>query len=213
MINRTLRTLFAMVVLAVSTQTLAGAYEDILVAARDDRTETVVNLIQRGMDTNTSDRSGTTLLMLAAGNGNQQLLEFLLKSGANVLKQNQYGDTAVAIAALRGHLNLVRRLVEAKAAFETSGWSPLHYAAFAGHVEVAKFLIGKHCPLDAVAPNGQTALMLAAKNGHLDVVKTLIDADADMDLDDPSGNTALSLALKAGNTDIADYLRSEGAEE
>jgi uncharacterized protein len=212
-LDRLLSLLLAVSTLAIGSSALAGAYEDILVAARDDRTETVVDLVRRGMDTNTSDRSGTTLLMLAAGNGNEALIEFLLTNGANTLKQNNYGDTAVGIAALRGRLNVVRRLVEAGAAIHSQGWTPLHYAAFTGQKEVAKYLISRQAPLDALAPNGQTALMVAARNGHLDVVKLLVDADADMDLDDPEGNTALGLAIKAGNSDIADYLRSEGAEE
>lgn len=193
---------------------LAGAYDEILVAARDNRGDVVVDLVQRGMDPNTSDRSGTTLLMFAARNDNEQLLEFLLSKRANVLKQNKYGDTAIGLAALKGSLPIVRRLVAAGADIASRGWNALHYAAFSGHVDIVRFLVAsKGVVLDAPAPNRQTALMLAAKNGHKEVVKILIDADADMDLEDAQGNTALRLAVKAGNSEIADYLRGEGAVE
>jgi ankyrin repeat protein len=200
--------------LANSPPSLAGAYDDILVAARDNRGDVVVDLVQRGMDPNTSDRSGTTLLMFAARNDNQQLLEFLLSKRANILKQNKYGDTAVGLAALKGSLPIVRRLVTAGADIGNRGWNALHYAAFGGHVDIVRFLVtSKGVNLDAPAPNRQTALMLAAKNGHKEVVKILIDADADMDLEDAQGNTALRLAVRAGNSEIADYLRGEGAFE
>lgn len=208
------RFLFWLSFLVISPLALAGAYDDILVAARDNRGEVVIDLVQRGMDPNTSDRSGTTLLMFAARNDNEQLVEFLLSKRANVLKQNKYGDTAIGLAALRGSLLIVRRLVAAGADIAGRGWNPLHYAAFGGHVEVVRFLAtSKGVNLDAPAPNRQTALMLAARNGHKEVVKILIDTDADMDLVDAHGDSALQLAIKAGNSEIADYLRREGAVE
>lgn len=199
--------------LAHAPASFPGAYEDILVAARDDRAEVVIGLVRRGMDPNTSDADGSTLLMYAARHGNPELMEFLLKSRANVRKKNRYGDTAASLAALGGHLQMVRRLVEAGAELAGPGWNPLHYAAFGGHAEVVRYLISMQAPLDDRAPNRQTALMLAARNGHLDVVRLLVDADADMDLEDGEGNTALGIARKAGNRDVADYLESEGAFE
>lgn len=190
---------------------VAGVYDDILVAARDNRTDIVVDLVRRGMDPNTSDRSGTTLLMFAVANGNEELLEFLLRNKANILKKNKYGDTAVGLAVLRGHLQIVRRLVAVGADIATPGWNALHYAAFGGHAEIVHFLVSKGAPLDAPAPNRQTSLMLAAKNGHIDAVKALVNAGATTTLVDMDGNTALGIALKAGNSRIADYLRGEGA--
>jgi ankyrin repeat protein len=200
-----------LLLLAAPLPVFAGAYEDILIAARDDRTDIVVNLVQRGMDPNTSDRSGTTLAMFAAASGNEKLLEFLLMNKCNILKQNMYGDTAVGIAALSGHLSIVRRLVDAGANLGGRGWNPLHYAAFNGHTDTLRFLLERRAPIDAWAPNRQTALMLATKNGHLEVVRLLTEANANMELADADGNTALSLAVSAGNTVIADFLRAKGA--
>jgi ankyrin repeat protein len=213
MLRTLLPLLVWLVTSAASFAALAGAYDEILVAARDNRAEVVMDLVQRGMDANTSDRSGTTLLMFAARSGNEQLIEFLLEKRANVLKQNKFGDNAVGLAALNGSLPVVRRLVAGGADIAARGWNALHYAAYNGHVDIVRFLVAKGAALDARAPNQQTALMLAARNGHQEVVKLLIDADADMDLEDAQGNTALGLALKAGNSAIAAYLRGEGAVE
>ena len=184
----------------------AGSYDNILVAARDNRTEEVVQLLMRGMDPNTSDRSGTTLLMLAAGNGNVELIDFLVKARCNLGKQNQYGDTAIGLAALRGHIQAVQRLQEAGAPLDGKNWNPLHYAAFSGHEDIVRLLVERKAPLDARAPNRQTALMLAARNGHESVVHLLVEAGADATLTDDGGRNARDIAAAGNHRTIAEYL-------
>ena len=190
-----------------------GAYDDILAAANDSDTATVVDLLKRGMDVNTSDRAGSTLMMIAARTGNLQLLQTLLANRANVNRRNQYGDSAVMVGALNGKLEVVKALLEHGAELNTSGWTTLHYAVFGGDTDVLALAITKGGKLNARAPNGQTALMLAVKNGKLELVRQLIDADADMDIADFDGVTAIKLARKLGHEDIASYLRSVGAVE
>lgn len=191
----------------------AGVYEDILKAASNNETALVVDLLRRGMDVNTVDSQGTSLVMFAARFGNTELLDFLLSNRASVLKQNRYGDTAILLAALGGHLEAVRRLVAAGAPLEQAGWSPLIYASFAGHVDVIQFLAEQGADLDAQADNGMTAMMIAARNGHLEAVKALLAAGADPDIVDQNDESALDLAQKGGNTLIVEALRQAGAVE
>jgi hypothetical protein len=186
----------------------AGVYDEVLVAARENRTGTVIELLRRGMDPNTADPSGTTLMMIAAANGNIQLLETLLGIHANILKQNKYGDTALALAAFNGHLNAVQRLLDYGAQINGPEWNALHYAAFNGHADIVRYLVTKGADLNARAPNQQTPLMLAARNGHPEVARLLLEAGADRNMGDAEGNTALGIALKAGNDDIAGFLRT-----
>ena len=84
----------------------AGAYDDIIAAANNGDTPTVLDLLKRGMDPNTTDRNGSTLLMIAARNGNRALLEALLANRANANRRNQVGDTDVykrqAVARYQG---------------------------------------------------------------------------------------------------------------
>ena len=208
-----MRHLLAAGMLSLAVPAVAGVYEDILVAANENQTAKVVELLQRGMDVNTSDRDGDTLALIAARNGNNDLLDFLLRNRANVLKQNKYGDSPIMAATMQGHADAVRRLLAAGADVHNKGWNALHYAAYSGHTEIARLLIEHMADLDARAPNGQTPLMLAASAGYLDVVKLLVDNDADMDLEDADGHTAINLAERNGHADVVDYLRSEGASE
>jgi ankyrin repeat protein len=110
----------------------AGAYEDILSAAGNDDTATVTSLLQRGMDVNTADRSGNTLLMIASRNGNLALMKSLIAARANVNRRNQHGDTALLLAALKPAPEAARLLVENGADLNPSGWTPLHYSILSG---------------------------------------------------------------------------------
>ncbi len=202
--------LFAVLIIAAGLTigtAMAGAWEDILKAAESDDSEAVIGLLDRGMDVNTSDRTGTTLLMIAARNGNQTLVDFLLRNKANALKQNKFGDTAILMAAIAGRLQIVKDLVGRGVPVAGAGWEPLHYAAVGGQAEVAHYLLSKGAPINARAPNGQTALMLSIQEGKLPVAQLLIDAGADTSLRNPAGRTALDLAVAKGETAIAEALQ------
>ena len=186
----------------------AGAWEDILRAAEANETDKVAALLGRGMDANTSDQAGTTLLMIAARNGNEALLELLLKNRVNAMRQNSYGDSAILLAAMGGRVAVLKRLVEYGVPISGAGWHPLHYAAFAGHFEIVEFLLTKGALVDAKAPNGQTPLMLAAGQGHAACVRILIDSGADLAITDPDGRTALNIAEQKGMSEIVELLRT-----
>lgn len=208
-----LRSLMAALGLFLAFPASGGVYDDIIAAANKDDSAQVIDLLRRGMDVNTADRSGNTLLMIAARNANEELLDFLLKNRANVLRMNKYGDSAIMAAAFRGQVQIVRKLLDAGAKVRNKGWNALHYSAYAGHVEVVRLLVNGGAELDTQAPNGQTALMLAAKAGKLEAVKILVDADADLDIEDYDGKTAILLAKEHAHTETEAYLRDEGAYE
>lgn len=188
----------------------AGIYEETLSAVNLKDAGKVGELLRRGMDVNTTDPSGNSLLMLAAQNGDTSTVEVLLINKANLLKKNKYGDTALLLAALRGHLNTVITLVNAGAEIDPEGWTPLIYAAFEGHAEIVRFLLTLDIDIDAQAENGLTALMAASRHGHLDIVQILLEHDAAVNLVNQNNLTAKDLATKAGNTEIADVLSRAG---
>lgn len=192
---------------------VAGAYDEILDAAEQRDSEKVVDLLRRGMDVNTADPQGNSLLMIAARTDNQILLKFLLENRANVNRRNRFGDSATLMGCVKGHLEIVKLLHAQGGDLEPPGWSCLHYSVFAQNGALADWLVGQRVKLDQRAPNGQTALMLAVKHGSMEDVKRLVDADADMDLQDFDGVTALGLARKLGKSGIADFLAEEGADE
>lgn len=202
-------TLAVALMLAAPGFASAGAYEDLLAAAENGENATVFDLIRRGMDINTSDAQGNTLVMIAARTGNLVLLDSLLKNRVNVNRRNRYGDTAVMLAALQGHVEAVHRLTDHGALLDGEGWSPLHYAVFRGSSELVRYLLDKGASVDAVAPNRQTALMIAViQSGLPSLVQILLEAGANPELSDPDGLTARDHARKLGRTEALAILES-----
>lgn len=195
------RLLLRIAALFCTALAFAGVYEDLLLAADMGDTRGVIALLQRGLDVNTTDRDGNTLLMMAARNGNAELAAFLMKNRASLFKFNRNGDDALMLAAFKGDLEIVKALVAAGADLQHGGWGALHYAAFQGHAPVAGHLLQHGAPVNGT--NGQTALMLAANNGHAAVCDLLLAAGAETALVDPQGKTAADLARSGGNTDLA----------
>ena len=91
-------------------------------------------------------------------------------------------------------------------------WTPLIYAAFNGHLEIAKLLVKSGADVNAVSRNGSSALLVASRGGHIDIVKLLLANRADPNKALESGATALDVALKSENTDIAELLRKAGGK-
>src|SRR6185503_17146911 len=155
------------------------SYEKLLWSAAKGDVPTVSALLSQGLDPNTADSEGNTLLMLAARNGHDELVAFLINHKADVNKRSPHGDSALMAASLKGHLGTVKLLLANGAELSPAGWTPLHYAAFEGRPEVIKYLLDKRADKNGLAPNGYTALMLAARNGHVAAARELLFADAD----------------------------------
>ena len=148
--------------------------------------------------------------MLAARDGHVDTVNFLIKARAKVNARNAAGDTALRLAAFRGHLKVVEALVAGGAAVNTPGWTPLAYAAFNGQTEVAQYLIKAGADVNAASENGTTPLIAAARGGHLEIAKSLLANKADPAKTLDTGETAIDIALKFQNTDIADLVRKAG---
>jgi hypothetical protein len=73
--------------------------------------------------------------------------------------------------------------------------APLHMAALAGHVEVARALLDAGAEVMLDGPDGATALSIAAVSGHAPLVAELLRRGADPRHRDGAGQTALEAVL------------------
>jgi len=202
--------LFALLTALVPTFACAGAYEDMEEALLRSDSVSVIELVKRGMDVNTVDRQGNTLLIRAVRGELAELFDYLLQRRARLNLRNRSGETALSIAAYTGNLPYVRRLVEAGAEVNFFGWPPLIYGAFNGHTAIVDYLLKHGAEIDATTENGSTALFFGARYQHKEVIELLLKNKADATIANETGETAVDWALKSGNTDIEALLRAAG---
>ena len=175
----------------------AGSYEDFFKALQFDDVKTVQALLQRGFDPNTVNPEGVAGLMLAVREPSLKVADLL--AGWPKVKteiRNDKDESVLMLAALKGYLPLVKKLVAHDADVNKTGWTPLHYAASGGHVAVIEFLLESSAYIDAESPNGTTPLMMAAMYGSPEAVKVLIQAGADLTVKNQIGLSALDFAVR-----------------
>lgn len=188
----------------------AGAFDDFFAAAKRDDESAVVKLVFRGFDLNTRDADGNHALLLAVREGSMKVTAFLLdQPSVQVEARNPRGESPLMMAALKGHLDVAKRLIGRKADVNKPGWAPLHYAATHAEpvsIEMVRLLLEHHAYIDAASPNKTTPLMMAAQYGLPEVVKLLLEEGADPLLRNEQGLTAIDFANLASRKDAADII-------
>jgi len=192
----------AYLVVAISFSCVqAGTYEDFFIAIKRDDDRAVAALLARGFDPNSRDPKGQTGLILAMRDESPRVAEALWKSAAlDVNTQNASGETALMMAALRGNVPWMQRLLERGAQVHKDGWSPIHYAATGPEVKAVAMLIERGAPIEASSPAQDTPLMMAARYG----------AEASVDLLLARGASAAS--KNARQLDAVDFARLGGRD-
>ena len=104
-----------------------------------------------------------------------------------------------------GNLEAVKWLLERGARINAPKrqWSALHYAVFAGHGEVADYLIEQGADIDAQSTNGSSVLMMAVYEGHQQLARKLIEKGADRTPKNEWGDGALDWAMRQNRLEIA----------
>ena len=173
----------------------AGSYDDFFVAMRQGDMYTVKSLLQRGFDPNTLAPNGDPAIVFAIRSDALPIAEALIQAPKiRVEARTLQDESALMLAALKGHLAICQALVAHDADINKPGWTPLHYAATGGHLEVMRWLLDNHAYIDASSPNGTTPLMMAAMYGTNDGVQLLLEAGADPQIKNDKGLNAVDFA-------------------
>ncbi|MBK9362699.1 MAG: ankyrin repeat domain-containing protein [Rubrivivax sp.] len=197
--------------LALPLRVRAGAYEDFFHAIEVDNDSGLRQLLARGMDPNTLDPKGLHGLFLALRGGSMKVFGVLLQHpDSKVESASAAGETPLMMAALRGHVDAMKALVERGAQVNRPGWTPLHYAASGPSAAAVQWLVDRGAMVDARAPNGTTPLMLAARYGSEDSVALLLQKGADRSLRNDRQFDAAGFARLDGRESLARRLESGG---
>lgn len=191
------------------SHSVSGSFDDFFQAIGRGDADSVSTLLQRGFDPNAVNDDGQPALLVAANEGAASVVAALLRSPQiRVDAPNRSDETALMLAALRGHLGVVQQLLAHGAAVNRGGWSPLHYAATGSDPHIVELLLAKGAQVDARSPNGTTPLMMAARYGNEDSVSLLMAAKADVGLRNQRNLSAADFARAADRESLAKRLDS-----
>ena len=204
---RYLKNFIYLIVLFSYSFSIAGSYDDFFIAIKRDDGETVQALLNRGFDPNALNPAGEHGLILAIREPSPKVVSVLLDwPKVNVEVRNRNDESPLMLAALKGMTELCRQLISRGADVNKPGWTPLHYAATNGHLEIMSVLLEESAYIDAASPNGTTPLMMAAQYGTPAAVQLLLEAGADPMLKNQQGLRALDFAQRADRRDSAEII-------
>ncbi|MEO7106432.1 MAG: ankyrin repeat domain-containing protein [Rhodoferax sp.] len=173
----------------------AGSYNDFFAALQRDDATTVRTLLAHGFDPNTVDSKGNPALIAALREPSLKVVSALLENPLIQIEvRSAQDESPLMIAALKGDLEICKQLIARDADVNKPGWTPLHYAATGGHLDILRLLLDNNAYIDAASPNGSTPLMMAARYGTIDSVQLLLDAGADPTLKNIQGLDAMGFA-------------------
>ena len=88
--------------------------------------------------------------------------------------------------------------------------TPLHLAAFSGHLDTVRVLLSHGAAVDPQRHRGASPLHLASQEGHLTTVVSLLQAGASVSLPDTDGVRPIHLAAQCDRVAVVGTLLDHG---
>lgn len=181
-----------------------GGFEDV-----------VQELLEAGANVEQHNENGHTPLMESASAGHVGVARILLRAGAGInTHSNEFKESALTLACYKGHLEMVKFLLEAGADQEHKTdemHTALMEASMDGHVEVARLLLDSGAQVNMPADSFESPLTLAACGGHVDLAALLIERGANLEEVNDEGYTPLMEAAREGHEEMVGLLLANGA--
>ncbi|KAJ7589318.1 Pfs, NACHT and ankyrin domain protein [Mycena floridula] len=144
------------------------------------------------------------------------ILELLLSQDVtHVMDIDRRGCTPLICAAEKGHIDIVKLLLEKNAdsnICDKDQHTPLSYAAPWGHIDIVKLLLEKNADPNICDKDQRTPLSYAAEKGHIDIVKLLLEKNADPNICDEEQRMPLSHAAQQDHIAIVKLLLEKNVD-
>lgn len=195
--------------------------EQLIQAAERKDVDTILRLIEEGVDINTQDSDGRTSTMIATYNNDTESAKILIDAGADVNIQDDMKNNPFLYAGAEGYLDILKLTIKAGADPSITnryGGTALIPASEHGYVDVIKELLSKtDMDINHVNDLGWTAMLEAIilNNGdgkQQQTVQLLIDHGADVNIPDKNNVTPLQHAREKGFKEIEHILVKAGAK-
>jgi ankyrin repeat protein len=163
--------------------------QQLIAAAWDNDLRRARSLIARGANVNAKDNTVQSAYLISTSEGYLELLDLMLKNGADVDSKDSFNGTGLIRAADRGHADIAGRLVQADVNINhinNLGWTALHEAIILGdgsgrYVDTVRVLVAAGADLRLPSQRDKISPMEhATAKGHNEitqVLRTALDAD------------------------------------
>ena len=169
------------------------------------------------VDLHITDNEGWTAVHCSSQSGNYELVAYFVEMGADIHLKTDDGRNCLHIAALEGHLNLCKMLIDKYKVdlhmTDNKGCTAVHYSSQSGNYELVAYFVEMGADIHLKTDDGRTGLHIAARKGHLNLCKMLIDKHkVDLHITDNEGWTAVHCSSQSGNYELVAYFVEMGAD-
>ncbi|KAM6978300.1 unconventional myosin-XVI isoform 2-T3 [Tautogolabrus adspersus] len=172
----------------------------------------VMRLLKEGADRNTTTTSGGSLLHLCARHDNVFAAELLIERGLNVNLQDEDLWTALHVACVCDHADVVLLLLLAGVNVllqDVNGNIPLDYATEGTET---RYILQKHLEENGVDVSSMHTMKMQRPNTMLSDVRQLVATGGSVNQPSDDGVTLLHIACASGYREVVSVLLESGAD-
>jgi ankyrin repeat protein len=163
---------------------------------QEDMNEKLKMLLIQGDNPN-KEWSGVSAIEYSIKQKNNNALEILLNSGANLKSEIK----PILLATQEGNFEILKTLIKYSNSYDlnqknSAGNTAIHFAVENNDIEMLKFLISNRAKINEFNDLGHTPLYKAVTIGNIEVVEILLINGADPNSEDRNGNTIIDLTAK-----------------
>lgn len=208
----------ALILFTISAYAAPSDEAKLIQAAKTGNTKAIQDLLGQGLDINTQDSTGKTLLVLAASGGKYAAAELLIDKGANVDKFDKNGNTLLHYLAANSRkeaLALMKKAIDKGADIKYANFSktretPAAIAINKGNIPSLELLIASGFGHDRYL-NNMPMIIYAYDAKQVKVVKFLAEKGASLDAENSSKESLLHLAVMKNDAATVQFLLDKGA--
>lgn len=172
-------------------------------------------LFQHVMQLNAVNQNISLPLLESSAKGYDDLVNMLIGMGCCINICDNFGRSALFMAALNGHFSTIRLLLMHKSdASQCDRWqrSPLYVACEEGHADVVKLLIRKSDISKCDTCYFKSPLLVACEKGYTSIVRVLLDGGSEIHQSNSDGHSPLFVACAGGHTTLVKLLLEFGSD-